>query len=218
MALDPAKGARVALALSRQAALDLVHGAGAARTTELLQQSAKELAARIARIAPGVGEESFTIVQLRAALAQVRAVLKTVALPALRDTVVEEGGRAAAESARHTVDYLTTADRAYRGVGEQPIALRTASMLEAAQHGARSSVLSRLAHGVERRGHKTKRVKMGILARYGTETIAEFEHTLQIGLITKKSWPDIRRDITKKSPFLQGKPAWWAHRIVRTRS
>ncbi len=216
MADDPGQAARRALALSRRAALDLAHGAGAKRTIALLRASAEELEQRIARLAPGVGDGSYSIVQLRATLEQVRHVLKEVTLPALRDVVVEEGDRAATESARHTVDYLEAADRAYRGVGEQPIALRTASMLESAQQGARSSVLSRLVHGVERRGRKTKRVKMGILARYGVETVAEFERALQVGLVTKKSWIEMRGDLTKVSPFLRGKPAWWAHRIVRT--
>ena len=91
MAEDPGKAARATLEAARRAALDLVHGAGARRTDEILRRSARELEAKLARIAPSLGEESFTVVQLRAALAQVRHVLATITLPALRDVVVEEG-------------------------------------------------------------------------------------------------------------------------------
>jgi len=214
--LHAAEAARSALEESRRAALALIHGAGAQRTQEILERSAADLERRIASIAPSLGEDTFTLVQLRTTLAQVQHVIKTITVPALRGVVLEEGNRAAKRSASNTVDYMRKADRAFRGVGEQPLALDAASMMESGMQGARSSVLSRLAHGVEKRGARPSRVRRGILARYGIETIAEFEHTMQVGLVSKKSWIDMREDITKVSPFLQGKPKYWAHRIVRT--
>jgi hypothetical protein len=210
------KAALAALSASRDAALDLAHAAGARATNDLLRRSAADLEARIRQIAPALGEDSFTVVQLRATLAQVRHVLATVTVPGLRSAVVEQGGNAAGASAQHVVDYLAAADRAYRGVGEQPIALRPAAMLESAARGTHSSLLSRLAHGVDRRGRKARKAKAGILGRYGLETIGHFEKVLQRGLVAKRSWIEMRGDITRESPFLQGAPAFWAHRIVRT--
>ena len=211
--LRAAEAARAALEESRRAALALIHGAGAKRTQEILERTAKDLERRIATIAPALGEDTYTIVQLRAALAQVQHVLKTLTIPSLKGVVLQQGTKAAKESARHTVDYMVAADRAFRGVGEQSLALDAASMMESGVRGARSSVLSRIAHGVEKRG---RRARVGVLSRYGIETIREFEHVMQVGLVGKKSWIDMRNDLIETSPFLQGKPAWWAHRIVRT--
>ncbi len=209
-----AEAARNALEASRRAAMALVQGTGAARTNAILGRSAKALEARIREIAPSLGEDSFTIVQLRATLRQVQQVLKEVTLPALKETVVDVGQQAAKKSAENTVDYLKKADKAFRGVGEAPIALREASMLDAGMQGAKASVLRRLATGVQ--AVRGKQAGPGILQRYGMETVKQFEQELQTGLIAKKSWNEMSRDITKHSPFLQSKPHWWAHRIVRT--
>ena len=209
-----AKAARDALEVSRRAAMQLVQGTGAARTNALLGRSAKALEERIRQIAPNLGEDSFTIVQLRATLRQVQQVLREVTLPMLKEAVVDTAAQAAEKAAKGTVDYLVEADRAFRGVGDAPIALRKASMLEVGVHGAKASVLRRLATGVQ--AVKGKQAEPGILQRYGMETVKHFEQELQVGLVAKKSWNEMSRDITKHSPFLQGKPHWWAHRIVRT--
>lgn len=219
---DPSrvKAAKDALEAGRAAAQRLVDGVGAQQADDLLRRSAAELKARLAKIAPSLGEDSFTVVQLRAALAQVQHVLTTVTLPALRDTVVDLGEHAARESTESSYRYLLKADRAFRGAGEQPISINTTSMMDAGMQGSRASVLRRLATGVEKRRHpRTKRptrARVGILSRYGIETIGHFERELQIGLLARKSWIDMRSDITRHSPFLQGSPKFWAHRIVRT--
>ncbi len=75
-------------------------------------------------------------------------------------------------------------------------------------------MLRRLATGVQ--AVKGKQAGPGILSRYGMQTVKQFEQELQSGLIAKKSWNEMAEDITTHSPFLQGKPKWWAHRIVRT--
>ncbi len=56
----------------------------------------------------------------------------------------------------------------------------------------------------------------GILQRYGESTLTEFEGVLKRAAIQKMPWAEARDAITAKSPFLQGKPAHWAERIVRT--
>ena len=197
-----AKAARDALEVSRRAAMQLVQGTGAARTNALLGRSAKALKERIRQIAPNLGEDSFTIVQLRATLRQVQQVLREVTLPMLKGAVVDTAAQAAEKAAKGTVDYLVEADRAFRGVGDAPIALRKASMLEVGVHGAKASVLRRLATGVQ--AVKGKQAGPGILQRYGMETVKHFEQELQVGLVAKKSWNEMSRDITKHSPFLRG--------------
>jgi hypothetical protein len=212
--MKAAEAARSALEASRRAAMVLVQGKGATATEAFLKESAEQLERRIAGIAPGVGEDTFTVVQMRATLAQLRHVIAHVTLPGLKAAVVDTAADSAIHGVQHTVDYLVKADRAFRGVGEQPIALREAAMLDKGVMGARASVLRRLVTGVETR--KGKDAAPGILSRYGIETVGEFEKVLQHGLIQKKSWIEMRQDLTDKSPFLQGKPKYWAHRIVRT--
>jgi hypothetical protein len=220
MAEDPAAAVRAAMEANRRAALDIVQAAGVARTQDLLRRSAADLEARLRQVSSALGEESYTVVQMRATLAHVRATLRAITLPGIKNTVVAVGGDAAQAGAAHTTKFLTAAERAYRGSASQHLALREAAMMDEGVVGARASVLRRLATGVERRRRpmtkKRQPVRRGILARYGMEVIKEFEQTLQTGLVAKKSWIDMRADITKKSPFLQGKPNWWAHRIVRT--
>jgi hypothetical protein len=217
--LRGAAAAKRALDQSRAAAMELVRGMGADRTRELLEQSARALETKIAAVLPALGENTFTVVQLRATLAHVRSVLVQVTLPRLRDVVVDATESAGRAGAQHTVDYLVAADRAFRGQGEQPLPLRQAGMLHEGVSGARASVLRRLASepapkGRHHRGRQ--RARVGILSRYGIETVGAFEQELRVGLVAKKSWTEMREAITKRSPFLQGKPAHWAHRIVRT--
>lgn len=211
--------AKRALDQSRAAAVELVRGMGAEKTRALLERSAEALRARLQAVAGSLGPDTYTVVQLRAALAQVQHVLVTTTLPALRDAVVDSAEEAGRAGAQHTVDYLAAADRAFRGAGEQPLPLRVAGMLHEGVSGARASVLRRLASEPAPRGkHRgpRKKVRVGILARYGIETVGAFEEELRVGLVAKKSWTEMRESITKRSPFLQGKPSHWAHRIVRT--
>ena len=116
MANQPAaKAARDALESTRRAATDLVTHAGAPRTNEILTRSAKALEERIKTILPNLGEDSFTIVQLRATLAQVQQVLLETTLPGLSTTLATTTAQAAKAGAKGTVDYLVAADKAFRG-------------------------------------------------------------------------------------------------------
>jgi hypothetical protein len=60
--------------------------------------------------------------------------------------------------------------------------------------------------------------KKGILDRYGEEVVGQFEESLQVGLVARKSLAEVRQDLVENSPFLQGAPKHWAERIVRTES
>ena len=214
-----------ALAEDQQRHAALVRAAGEQRTRALLEDSARDLERRL-RVAEGLRAPSgelarheFTLAQLRATLAQVRSVLKQRTLPGLKGILVDGTAQAADGAAQATVAHLARADAAFRGVGTQPLALDEARLLDRAAMGAHSSLLHRLSSGgttAPGADSEEHHAKAGILARYGASTIEHFERVLQLGVLQRKSWRDMRDDLRKKSPFLMGKPAWWAQRIVRT--
>lgn len=202
--------AQETLAKNRHVALGFVQQAGERETKRLLQQSAKELEQRIKQaVRAGPGEGSYTVVQMKATLAQVKHVLAGLTRD-MQGVILERGKQAAEKGADGTAEYLRDADKAFRGVGTQPLALRTTMMLEAARGSSAASILRRLA------ADEDNPANLGVLQRYGVATIGYFEKTMQSGLLQRKSWPEMQRDITEKSPFLQAAPAYWAQRIVRT--
>ncbi len=203
---------------NRAHAAEYAIDAGGSEVADLLRWAARNLKTRIdAKVRKGSGE-SFTLTQMRAALAQIQDV--TLALvPKLRDVTVDVGSEAALASATRAVRYLEHADALFRGVGTTPLAIREASVLDAAVEGARSSILHRLASSgepVENADAEPHPAKYGVLERYGIETIDHFEVELRRGLIAQKSWAQMEDAIVTRSPFLQGAPAHWAKRIVRT--
>lgn len=206
--------AHTALTLNRDAANRLTKAKGVTATHELLQDAASDLEARLAQAESlgGPGEASFTAARLRATLAQVKEVTRSVA-SGLKPIIVDNAGEAAEAATSHTLEYLYKADAAFKGIGETPLALREASVFDRAKNGAQASVLRRL---VQVPDASTTPVKMGIIQRYGVETISHFEDILQRGLLTGKSLQEMRSEIIEKSPFLQGAPLHWATRIVRT--
>lgn len=222
MASKLASQAIETLSKNRREVLQFVQARGVKGTSVLLEDAARDLAKRIrqAEGLAGPGPNTFTSVQLRATLAQVRAVLRTVKT-GIKDTIIESSTELAGSASAHTVDYLKKADRAFRGVGVQPLALNEARMFEQVTEGVRSSVLRRLASSGTPAAKATEvskahPAKLGILDRYGLETIKNFERTLQLGLVSRKSWAQMRNDLIAESPFLKGAPAHWATRIVRT--
>ncbi len=140
---------------------------------------------------------------------QIKLVMRQM-VPQLKGALLGVGQDATEQAVAHTVEYLLKADKAFRGVGVQPLAIKEASMFEEAAEGSRASILRRLSSDKKHPG------RLGILQRYGVETISDFEATLRRGLLAKKSWGDIRDDLVDVSPFLQKKPRFWAERIVRT--
>ncbi len=134
--------------------------------------------------------------------------------------LLDQAPGAAESAAAGTIDYLNRLEQKFRGLGTQGLALDEAAMFEQARVGARASILRRLASsgpsapvGSPTQLHPGK---PGILDRYGIATIGEFEKTLQSGVVARSSWDEMKAAIVTKSPFLQGKPGFWAERIVRT--
>jgi hypothetical protein len=209
-----------ALTRDKREAVRLVQAQGLAETQRLLEDAAADLKARLARAVTGPGSRPFTVAQLRATLAQVQLVTRDLARGL--DRVTRDGGeRAARTGAKSVARELMELDRVFRGVGGRPLALDAARMLTAAQQGVRASLLRRVALSGTERAKGTEaadahRGRPGVLRRYGSETIARFEHRLRVGLVAGKSWGDVEDDLLEESPFLRGAPRFWATRIVRT--
>lgn len=207
----PAPTPAETLRKNRERAVALAQKAGSARTKALLQKAQRDLEKRIveAEGLRGPGAESFTAVQLRVTLRQVEDVLRQLR-GGLHGVVLDAGKIAAEQAARGTLDYLAEQEQHFRGVSEQPLALDQAAIVDQAVSGAQSSVLRRLmSDPADPRGR-------GILDRYGNAVVGKFEEQLQLALVTRKPWADIRQSLIDQSPFLQGAPAHWAERIVRT--
>jgi hypothetical protein len=204
--------AREVLESDRDQMQRMVQGSGADVTRKLLQSTQKDLEKRLreAEGLRGPGKGSFTAVQLRATLKQVRHLLVQLNR-SLKNVIVDHGKKAAELAAGNTAKYLIIADQAYRGVGTMPLALDLAELLGSAMSETEASILRRIASGLE--GHPGKE---GVLARYGSDVIEHFEKKLQKGIVGRKSLDEMREDITAESPFLQGAPRHWADRIVRT--
>jgi hypothetical protein len=207
---------RELLAANRRDAMNLVTKMGAQRLRHVMGKAELELVQRLADVkVPG---NTFTRTSMQATLRQIQATMESVKT-GVKTTVVDGSKTAAEHAAQGTIDYLTNADRAFRGVGTQPLALDEASMFEQSVVGARSSVLRRLgSSGEDVPGAPVdvSGAKMGILERYGMNVIGSFEQQLQVGVLAGKSWEEMKGDIIGSSPFLQGKPSFWAERIVRT--
>lgn len=203
--------AREVLAGDHARARTFAQEAGDKAALKLLTAAQKDLekGIRQAEGLRGPGKDSFTAAQKRATLRQVTSVLQRLQR-GMKDAVVEHGTKAAEEGAEGTARYLATADAAFRGVGTQPLALKTARMLAAARGGSEASILRRLA------GDDEHPAQGGILQRYGMDVVGHFEQQLQKGLVARKSLEEMRQDITERSPFLQEAPAFWGRRIVRT--
>ncbi len=208
---DPLQAARDVLARNRGYALGYLQQAGERRTQELLKGAADDLRKRLkaAEGPRGPGKDSFTAQQLRATMAQVQAVTKDLQRGMQRQLVGQ-----APDAAEHGADgaarYMVAADKAFRGVGTQPLALRTAQMLQAARDGAPGSILQRILTDPLHPG------RPGVLQRYGAATILHFEGELQKGVVAKKSRAEVVEDLVERSPFLQAAPRFWAVRIART--
>lgn len=216
--------ARAVLAKNRADALRISSEKGLTQTREMLAASQRDLEKRIAQaVGRGLGDDTFTHAQMRATLEQVKQVQRELNRK-LKQQIVSDGTTAAETSALNTAEYMREADVAFRGIGTQPLALNEARMIDAAVQGTQSSILKRLASSGEpaskvgRLGELVEphAAKVGILERYGMQSIGSFEEILQRGLVSKKSFSEMRAEITDASPFLQGAPRFWAERIVRT--
>lgn len=198
---------------NREQVQKIIQNVGTTRMRGVLEGAERDLIKKLKKTSRG----TFTSEQARVALVQVRAALKDI-----KDGIVSTAKRGAEEAAEvaaeGTIDYLHRTEEQFKGIG-QPLALDEAAMYERAVNGAQSSILRRLASsgepvaGAEDVPHAAK---VGILDRYGLNTIGYFEDVFQRGVLAKKSSEEMRAEIVEKSPFLQQAPAHWASRIVRT--
>jgi hypothetical protein len=203
------------LRANREAAARIADKVGSIKTRAMLQRAESDLIGRLSEVRSGPG--SFSEVQLKATLAQVRDVLRGIVLPGMRSIAIDGAEEAATSAARGTVDYLTAAERAFKGVGAAPLALDEARVTDAAVEGARASVLRRLASSGKPSADPSGRphpAAKGILQRYGMRTLAHFEEELRIGLVGRASLEEIKAKLVERSSFLKGAPASWATRIV----
>ena len=182
---------------------------GSAR--RMLERAQRELNERLKNVrASGLKDDTFTVHQIQATLAQVRAVLVPL-VQEMRTAAVSIGKETAAHAAADAVDYVSRAEQEFRG-SSAPLPFNTASMIDTAVRGSESTVLRRIDSNPHHPG------KPGVLARYGTNVIGKFEQTLQQRLIQGKPWAQAKADLIADSPFLQQQPAFWAERILRTES
>lgn len=204
------------LAMNRREAMELVNKMGSRNLRRVLARSEADLVRRLAEVKmPGT---TFTRTNLETALVQVRAVLRELRA-GIKTTLVDTAKPAAEAATEGTLDYLRRAEQQFKGIGVQPLALDEAAMFERSVVGARSSILRRLASsGTGAPGAPAAAVpaKVGILDRYGLSVIGDFEQTLTTGVLGRKTWEEVKVDLIGQSPFLQGKPAFWAERVVRT--
>lgn len=196
---------------NRERATSLAQRAGSQKTRKLLERAQRDLEKRIADAEGlrGPGEGSFTAVQLRVTLRQVEDVLRQLR-GGLHRAVLDAGKISAEQAAQGTLTYLQEQERRFTGISVQPLALDQAAIVDQAVSGAQSSVLRRLmSDPADPRGR-------GILDRYGDAVVTSFEDQLQLALVARRPWEQVRQSLVDESPFLQGAPAHWAERIVRT--
>ena len=201
---------RAVLDRDRERAASLAQRAGKDKTRRMLERAQRDLEQRLtqAQGLGGAGKDSFTASQLQQTLEQVRHVLRPLQ-GSLHGLSVDTGKEAAEASAQRTLAYLRDGEMRFRG-SAQPLQLNEAAIVDTAVQGTESSVLRRLASNPhDPRG-------MGILQRYGMNTVQSFEESLQQRFVARQPWEQVKAAITNESPFLAAKPAFWAERIVRT--
>lgn len=195
---------------NRDRVTELLRKAGDAKTRRLLERAQDELSRRLrtARGLRGAGSETFTAAQMNATLKQIEEVLRPLK-QGLAGVIVDEGTVVAEAAASGALTYLHDAEKAFTGIN-QGLQLREAALLDRAVAGTEASILRRIGTDPQHPGQP------GVLDRYGMNVIGDFEDILQQRFVQRMPWSVVRDAITEASPFLQGKPAFWAERIVRT--
>lgn len=202
------------LKASRRQAMNVADKAGRVRLMKQLEAAQRDLDRRLRKM--GAGGETFTATQLKLTMKQIKATIAELRI-GMKKTVVSSAKSAAEAATSNTVEYMKRAEQKYGGIA-RPLPLKTASMLDPVIRRTNASVLRRLSMSSAglKNTAQAKKVKKGILERYGENTIKVFEDKLRLGIATGKPWMEVRADLIVASPFLQQKPASWAQRIVRT--
>lgn len=206
---------------TRRDALKLAGQTGAKRLRVVMKEAQRDLDRRLQRATglKGPGTDSFTAEQLRLTLAQVKDVLKVVDSGMVK-LAVAQGRTAADKETAQLLDYIARAERKYAGMGAR-LPLKEAAFHDRVVQRTEASVLRRLS-GKEkdawptRTAAEAKRKKQGIMDRYGSRVVANFEKQLMLGVATRKPWAEVRADLVDASPFLKQAPMSWAERIIRT--
>lgn len=198
------------LAENRVRAQRMAREVGVARVRRLLQRAEAELRGKLSAVgSTKEDDEPFTIMRLRATLAQVRDVVSSLK-HGMKGELVRTGKETAEAESAELLEYLNRAEKRFKGISTQALGLDQARVVDRAVAGAESSVLRRIETDPNHRGNP------GVLDRYGGNVIQNFEETLQMRLVTRAPWADVREQITRSSPFLRQAPAHWAERITRT--
>ena len=193
---------------ARRAALSLATRTNAETLKRILAEAQKELNARLAKV-DAAATDTFSVRQMQVTLREIEAILDIVKKKLLLHTL--EASKASAKGAiGATAKYLSAAEQQFAGIGGAGLGLNTAAVFERAISGTETSVLRRLVSDPNQPGHR------GVMDRYGEAVVGAFEEKLQIGMVAGTPWEEVRKQLTAESPFLQGAPAHWAERIVRT--
>jgi hypothetical protein len=194
----------------KRSAVRAANVVGRKRMRKLLKRAETDLERRLqrARQLKGAGEAPFSTAQMKVTLAQVRAVMRELG-PGMTDAVVKTGMKTAEEATKSTVRLLNAGERKYRGI-VRPLPLDTATILDRVRSHTESSILHRMRSDPKIEGHR------GVADRYSDNVVKQFESELQMRLVARQPWGQVRENIIKASPFLKGKPMHWAQRIVRT--
>src|SRR5215472_2935808 len=187
---------RALLAASREEAMSIAESSSHRAVLRIMRAAEADLVRRLHQTPSlrGTGAQTFTRAQMELSLRQVRDVVGLLRAR-LQGAAVDQAEKAAEAAGGGTYQYMQAAERMFAG-SASPLPIREAHMLDAATQGARASILRRL-HGEG---------EPGVLARYSAQTVGEFERTMQVGLLARKPWAEVRGELVEASPFLQGKP------------
>lgn len=154
------------------------------------------------------GTATFTAAQAGVAMTQVREVIKELHA-GMKGDIVKTGKTTATKATADTIKYLDAAEKKFRGVTAE-LPLKTAMIADRVNANTESSILHRIETDPKHPG------RPGVLERYDKNVVRQFEEELQLRMVARQPWSEVRTAITEASPFLKGQPAFWAERIVRT--
>jgi len=202
--------AAATLKRSRDKANRLAQKGGRKRLKKTLEQAQFDLNKRITQAAglSGAGKEPFSLTRMRTTLIQIEAVIVDLN-KGMKGVVVDQAGKAAQMAASEQLEYMAKAERRFKGINAS-LPLDKVALTDKAVSRTNASVLRRIS------GDPANPARPGVLARYGTNVMGKFEEQMRIGMLTNKSWAEMRADMIGQSPFLQQAPASWAERLLRT--
>jgi hypothetical protein len=176
---------------------------------EVLVKRIKAQIAKLKKDLPGTRGE-FTQVVKRQTLAQLEQVMRGLTADVAK-TTREQAQNAAAVGFASTKKFLVAGEAKFNGVATA-LRLREALQFDPIAKGVDASVLRRISADPGYRGEKAQ---AGVLERYGTQCIGQFEEMLGQAMNSGEDWATVRANLTGESTWLQKSPLFWAERIVR---